>query len=558
MYFNPGIAIYVGGVLTQGISSSGLDLAFAEVVGSAANIAALRALTTTSTVTVRCQVLGYYSTADGGEGIFVYVATDTTSADNDGTIIVDASGRRWYRLTGGRITAAMFGCDMTGATDSTTAFQAALSYASAINGALYIGAGTIQISSVSLNANTKELALIGAGRTATTISTNSATANVMTLTLSQMVLRDFMFSSSVTRTAGSYLASTGNIEVFEGLGFNGHYVGITGTGNDGTWRDFLWTNPATNAVGAVVNGYPNAVLIDNPSMYQGSFQASAGINLQNCSGGVIINNPEIVGQGDNLLINPGTGQGCYSLQVHGGYLDSGVYGVAINPTGNGIVARAKFVGVETNSNTGHGVLIENNGTSIVQGVEFIGHMGSLNAAGSGIYVTQGTGSAPAGVSIVGGTFAANTNGISIGSGVSDFTITGVQAGAYGGMSANSAYGIIVAAGASDRYVITNNRLTGNTTASLSDTGTGTHKTVAGNPPYNPIAPINLTVSASPFVYTNNKGNTCEMLVFGGTISAVEINGVTVATATDCAVTLPQGQVLTVVYSATPTVQLIGT
>jgi hypothetical protein len=65
-----------------------------------ATIATLRAYTGSVALT-NCVVQGYYGPADGGEGFFVYVSTDTTSLDNGGTIIRDGSGRRWYRETGG-------------------------------------------------------------------------------------------------------------------------------------------------------------------------------------------------------------------------------------------------------------------------------------------------------------------------------------------------------------------------------------------------------------------------------------------------------------------------
>lgn len=42
-------------------------------------------------------VTGYYVGGDGGGGMFWYNPTDTTSADNGGTIIVDVAQRRWYR-----------------------------------------------------------------------------------------------------------------------------------------------------------------------------------------------------------------------------------------------------------------------------------------------------------------------------------------------------------------------------------------------------------------------------------------------------------------------------
>lgn len=94
----------------------------------------------------------------------------------------------------------------------------------------------------------------------------------------------------------------------------------------------------------------------------------------------------------------------------------------------------------------------------------------------------GTGSAH--VTLSGCTGTKNTgSGVSVAAGVSDFVI---QGGSYSGTYPISgwvkvqAYGISVAAGASDRYVIADNLVSGNTTAGISDGGTGVNKRVANN------------------------------------------------------------------------------
>lgn len=93
-----------------------------------ATIAALR-LQGAGAVPGTVFVQGYSAAGDGGAGLFAYTASDTTSADNGGTIIVDAAARRWYRIYSDRIEAAWFGVDATGATDSTTKVAAAIAVA---------------------------------------------------------------------------------------------------------------------------------------------------------------------------------------------------------------------------------------------------------------------------------------------------------------------------------------------------------------------------------------------------------------------------------------------
>ena len=119
------------------------------------SIAALRAATTATLTQGQAFIAGYDATSSKGQGNFAYVATDTTSADNDGFIIVDASSRRWHRLgwQDGSISAEWFGCkgdavvtsnatDMTiTGTDDTARLQTAINAATAVQQALYIPAG---------------------------------------------------------------------------------------------------------------------------------------------------------------------------------------------------------------------------------------------------------------------------------------------------------------------------------------------------------------------------------------------------------------------------------
>lgn len=108
------------------------------------NIATLRSLgglTLCDQAADVVNVTGYYSpsvtsTPDGGGGTFVYDATDTTTVDDGGMVIVDTVGRRWKRQTESKnINVRWFGAiaDWAGGasgTDNTVAFQAAIDYVS--------------------------------------------------------------------------------------------------------------------------------------------------------------------------------------------------------------------------------------------------------------------------------------------------------------------------------------------------------------------------------------------------------------------------------------------
>jgi hypothetical protein len=77
---------------------------------------------------------GVRITTPGVAGFFARSTTDTTSADNGGTIIVDGSGRRWLRLYSGAVNVKWFGAVGDGVTDDTAAIQAGLTYLNARDG----------------------------------------------------------------------------------------------------------------------------------------------------------------------------------------------------------------------------------------------------------------------------------------------------------------------------------------------------------------------------------------------------------------------------------------
>ena len=101
------------------------------------NMIALRAASISSDMVT---LLGYYEEGDGGGGTFRWDSTDTTSADNGGTILVPTSGLsssgRWKRVYEGEINARWFGMHPvgnlgpTGQFDNTAALQAAINWAS--------------------------------------------------------------------------------------------------------------------------------------------------------------------------------------------------------------------------------------------------------------------------------------------------------------------------------------------------------------------------------------------------------------------------------------------
>ncbi|WP_409341704.1 glycosyl hydrolase family 28-related protein [Paenibacillus sp. MBLB4367] len=85
----------------------------------------------------------YLITDRGHEGHFAYDASDTTSADNTGTVLVTAGGKRFKRLPETEfVSVKWFGAKGDGTTDDSAAIQAANAYAASVHSALCFPYGT--------------------------------------------------------------------------------------------------------------------------------------------------------------------------------------------------------------------------------------------------------------------------------------------------------------------------------------------------------------------------------------------------------------------------------
>lgn len=72
------------------------------------------------------ETLGYYTPGDGGSGRYRKDASDTTSLDNGGTIIVANDGARWKLVHSGVVSAMQFGATPSPGTDVSSFVQAAV------------------------------------------------------------------------------------------------------------------------------------------------------------------------------------------------------------------------------------------------------------------------------------------------------------------------------------------------------------------------------------------------------------------------------------------------
>ena len=109
------------------------------------DIDALQAQTWATTPRPDVVILRNNHVAGDGGGIFRYDASDTTTADNDGTVILDnvtGTKNRWKRQYTGAVHASWFGARGNGSTNDTSALSAAATAAAAANKSLEIDGGT--------------------------------------------------------------------------------------------------------------------------------------------------------------------------------------------------------------------------------------------------------------------------------------------------------------------------------------------------------------------------------------------------------------------------------
>lgn len=220
------------------------------VVGSnVPTILDLEAATSTTLPAAYCFVAGYRLQGDGGEGWFC-VATPTTA--NGGTIINDASGRTWFRLSGSApVCFEWFGAYGDGTHDDTTAVQAAITW---VQGTVaYIQAkARVYLLSSTINI-TSPVTLIGSGNgsgpgvVVTTGATvflcagGFTTGDVFAASGNDsFIFRDFQiagatglaYTSACPRTTGAGIHISGPISttnmgsVVDHVAFSGLFVGL--------------------------------------------------------------------------------------------------------------------------------------------------------------------------------------------------------------------------------------------------------------------------------------------------------------------------------------------
>ena len=459
-----------------------------------ASIAALRTSTTTTLSQSQCYVVGYNTPADGGEGEFLYVSTDTTSADNGGTIIVDASNRRWYRDTQGQpFNVKWFGAKGDGTTDDTATIQSAFNGAVAAASGVYFPAGTFIVSGEIAVTPTSGMDISGAGRTVTYIKQSSSTANTFNINAPAQDVRiaNFMlWCTAATPTAGDmiHFGNGGQRVIVEDLhtlgGYNICHFEGTSSFQEVVVSDcnfILFINDGIVVTGSFggLGNFSNIAMDCNNTNGGHGYLITCGDTYQfaNCN---------TQGLFSPWMFSPNTGVSLTDIYMVNCLADGAARGGpgGTSNAGYTFTTSGGSIARVTMANCWAGTM-HNDGYLFVSAWEILlTNCIALSNGANGFEFQTGcqgfsmNGCMASGNSQQGsGTF----DGIVVQPAVNHFVISGCISGVSPEFPSNiQRYNINVATGASDYYIITNNLLPGAITAGLNDGGTGVHKTVSGN------------------------------------------------------------------------------
>lgn len=559
---------------------------------------AMRALTR-SVAPNLIQRLGYYAAGDGGLTSYLIDPTDTTSADNGGTIIVLADGSRAKAVGGTRWTnLKAWGAKGDSSTDDTARVQAFMDWVLSVGCEGFIDFGNYVITStISMRINSQAFKLTGAG-------INQAS---------------FSIANSFSATPGLHLLPSTGTMVNSTWQISDFTITHAAAGAGACTAAFQIGDPSTPTVGIqgyqfsnisrvqIVSGFP--VLWDIVHARMIRFENSGGWG--NADGPTICLSIHEEGAFTGDLVfdtcqfvsayNPNW----YCVQLHA---HSGTYS---NTSGNHSVAGVKFINCDLYSGSSALYLLAENGALVGDVFVEAGtqidqqtanaiylhatganstvddvHIADSFVAGStgnqilllsesggaivDVYIhdnflfnstvpavnCNNTGGAITGVEIRDNTFLDFTSGYPLISmtAVSRFHVSGNQPAQRFAASV-FAQNLVSISSTCDEFTVTGNGSFNTSGPAILDNSTTANKCITANQGYNPIAAAALTPGASPWTYTNRTGAPVLMLLSASS----GITGITMTVATGTygltisdPVLVPNGVSITVAYSGTLT------
>lgn len=387
----------------------------------------------------------------------------------------------------GEINVKEYGAKGDGATDDTVAIQAALDAVSSVGGIVYFPEppAWYKISSA-LNVAKARTTIIGANKQVG-IRQVTNTANMFNIAKDYVQIRNLWFGADTAPggyTSGKLINISDASEVLmEDLWLGYATTGISITGTSAVIhanRLVLNTITASTGVGININTPGNDFYFHNIVMDTAGSNPWAGIRLSD-GGALFLTDSDFMHCQYGLVLDPASGsRASYNFIMNTAFDTCGINGIYVIPSGTGKIEGNTFLNIWATNAQQDGVVVQG-GVSQPDGLRFIGLRAHNN--GRNGFISNGSINLAVGDS----DFAGNSlgasgtyHGITIGAGVSKFQLTNNRSGQSSGFGNTQGYGIMVASGTSNNYIITSNHLIGNITAGLSDGGSGSTKAVANN------------------------------------------------------------------------------
>ena len=389
------------------------------------------------------------------------------------------------------------GVDPTNTTDSTTGLQNAINSACSTGKELYVPAGNYKITNIVIACNYANVH--GAGQRGTIFHPTSLSGNAITVGQAGTVyganqIGNFGIIADLapTRTGADLYIVDENSVYFQDINIYGGAIGVQVENSApaavnlyGAYFDRLAVSTTTDS--NIVVGATATTAYGPADVYFSNLQSNGATNYGMkwvCGSGLHITIADGVSNGVGMIIAPGNGQNVSNFTFDYVQWDTNKNaGLQIAPTGTGYVAHGTLNQLWTTSN-GTSPVANSPGTQIsgpaasVIALKFTGFF-AINNGGAGLEILSGAKWLDVD-GIVNQNNVSNTasvGGVHIGAGVSNWSFYGrAGVGDWVAPSNNQKYGVIVDAGASDYYTVSAD-LSGNVTGTLSDGGTGVHKSI---------------------------------------------------------------------------------
>ncbi|WP_143748413.1 right-handed parallel beta-helix repeat-containing protein [Mesorhizobium carmichaelinearum] len=381
------------------------------------------------------------------------------------------------------------GVDPTGVSDSRAGIVAADTAAAALGKALYFPKGNYLVSAAITPSSFA--CWLGESKAKVTLTTTSATADLLTVSNGSFTLDRISFGTNITRTAGSYINISANVVSITNFNMTGTFQGIflsaavstifVANGNISTAN--------VSSIGIRLHGGVAVEIANMIVVWNGVAHPFACLYIDN-GGDYSFTNCQFLAGTNGAQITPAAGQSVAYCRFTNCWFDTSLgAGLSITPTSTGTITSCDFVQCWFSTSGTHGVQMAPGASASVTNVNFANCF-MLNNGSSGVTLT--------GAVISDCSFVNNTingpgaaAGFSLNSGV-------VRARLQGNRLGGLLYGIFSDGTPTDAMIYDNSFV--GCTNKIAGAWLGSTR-IERNAGYNPVGAAGITPGASPYTYT---------------------------------------------------------